>query len=32
MNDVTGFSEDFTVLELNIPADYATIACDPPGR
>ena len=31
-HDVTGFSADFTVLELNIPADYDTIACDPPGR
>ncbi len=31
-HDVTGFSEDFTVLELNIPADYDTIACDPPGQ
>ena len=31
-HDVTGFSADFTVLELNIPADYETIACDPPGR
>jgi quercetin dioxygenase-like cupin family protein len=31
-HDVTGFSEDFTVLELNSPADYDTIACDPPGR
>ena len=30
-HDVTGFSEDFTVLELNIPADYDTIACDPPA-
>ena len=29
-HDVTGFSEDFTVLELNIPADYDTIACDAP--
>lgn len=29
-HDVTGFSADFTVLELNIPADYETIACDPP--
>lgn len=31
-HDVTGFSGDFTVLELNIPADYETIACGPPGR
>lgn len=31
-HDVTGFAADFTVLELNIPADYETIACDPPGR
>ncbi|MGE0734958.1 MAG: cupin domain-containing protein [Alphaproteobacteria bacterium] len=31
-HDVTGFSADFTVLELNIPADYDTVACDPPGR
>lgn len=31
-HDVTGFSADFKVLELNIPADYDTIACDPPGR
>ncbi|MBL8665507.1 MAG: hypothetical protein JNM29_21920, partial [Candidatus Odyssella sp.] len=31
-HDVTGFSADFTVLELNIPADYETIACEPPGR
>jgi quercetin dioxygenase-like cupin family protein len=31
-HDVTGFSADFTVLELNIPADYQTIACDPPAR
>jgi quercetin dioxygenase-like cupin family protein len=31
-HDVTGFSADFTVLELNIPADYDTIACDPPAR
>lgn len=31
-HDVTGFSADFTVLELNIPADYGTIACDPPGH
>jgi quercetin dioxygenase-like cupin family protein len=31
-HDVTGFSEDFTVLELNIPADYDTIACDAPAR
>lgn len=30
-HDVTGFSADFTVLELNIPADYDTVACDPPG-
>ena len=30
-HDVTGFSADFTVLELNIPADYDTIACDPPA-
>ncbi len=29
-HDVTGFSADFQVLELNIPADYDTIACDPP--
>ncbi len=29
-HDVTGFSEDFTVLELNIPADYDTVACDRP--
>lgn len=29
-HDVTGFSEDFAVLELNIPADYDTVACDPP--
>ena len=31
-HDVTGFSEDFTVLELNIPADYGTFACEPPAR
>jgi len=31
-HDVTGFSADFTVLELNIPADYDTIACDRPER
>jgi len=31
-HDVTGFSADFKVLELNIPADYDTIACGPPGR
>ncbi len=31
-HDVSGFSADFTVLELNIPADYDTIACDPPAR
>lgn len=31
-HDVTGFSEDFTVLELNIPADYDTVACDPPPQ
>ena len=31
-HDVTGFSADFAVLELNIPADYDTVACDPPGR
>ena len=30
-HDVTGFSEDFTVLELNIPADYDTVACEAPG-
>jgi quercetin dioxygenase-like cupin family protein len=29
-HDVTGFSADFTVLELNIPADYETIACERP--
>lgn len=29
-HDVTGFSADFTVLELNIPADYETIACAAP--
>jgi quercetin dioxygenase-like cupin family protein len=31
-HDVTGFSDDFTVLELNIPADYDTVACEAPGR
>jgi len=31
-HDVTGFSADFKVLELNIPADYDTIACGPPDR
>jgi quercetin dioxygenase-like cupin family protein len=31
-HDVPGFSADFTVFELNIPGDYETIACDPPGR
>lgn len=31
-HDVTGFSEDFTVLELNIPADYDTVACERPMR
>lgn len=31
-HDVTGFSEDFTVLELNIPADYDTVACDAPAN
>ncbi len=30
-HDVTGFSSDFTVLELNIPADYETIACEAPA-
>ena len=29
-HDVTGFSADFAVLELNIPADYETIACAAP--
>ena len=29
-HDVTGFSADFTVLELNIPADYNTVACERP--
>lgn len=31
-HDVPGFSADFTVFELNIPGDYETIACDPPGQ
>ena len=31
-HDVTGFSADFTVLELNLPADYQTIACEAPAR
>lgn len=30
-HDVTGFSEDFTVFELNIPADYTTTACERPS-
>lgn len=30
-HDVTGFSEDFTVFEFNIPADYTTAACERPG-
>lgn len=30
-HDVTGFSHDFTVFELNIPADYDTIACERPS-
>jgi quercetin dioxygenase-like cupin family protein len=29
-HDVTGFSADFKVLELNIPADYDTVACSAP--
>lgn len=29
-HDVTGFSADFSVFELNIPADYDTIACAAP--
>jgi quercetin dioxygenase-like cupin family protein len=31
-HDVTGFSADFAVLELNIPADFETIACQAPAR
>ena len=30
-HDVTGFSEDFTVFELNVPADYTTTACERPN-
>ena len=30
-HDVPGFSSDFTVLELNMPADYDTIATEAPA-
>ncbi len=30
-HDVTAFSAGFAVFELNIPADYDTIACEPPA-
>ena len=30
-HDVPGFSGDFAVLELNMPADYTTIATEAPA-